>query len=164
MTPVYDTHELAWAAGFFDGEGSTSKRNQKKMIPVLTIGQIDTRVLERFKAAVKFGVIYGPFLKKARPDLRPQYNYQSGNFEQTQQVLASLWGYLSPQKKEQAIRIFTEYRKRLTESPDARMGTGRCKRNHDLTLPDAYIVYKRGSRRCRQCDNQYFKDRRRERA
>ena len=49
-----DTHEIAHAAGFFDGDGCTSMSRDSSgfRVPRLTISQKDPRELTRFRAAV----------------------------------------------------------------------------------------------------------------
>ena len=58
-----DREELAWAAGFFDGEGCFSY-TEKARYGVATITQADIRPLDRFKTAVRVGNVYGPYDKK----------------------------------------------------------------------------------------------------
>lgn len=144
--------ELAWAAGFYDGEGCTSYRNKSKLIPTLNIGQADPYVLQRFKSAVgDLGSIYGPFYCKKYPNRKPQWNYQSGGFESTQVILSRIWNWLSPGKKTQAATVFKNYKDRLKNTPDTRMNIGVCKRGHNLTLKDAFIKSGSRQRRCRLC-------------
>jgi hypothetical protein len=65
--------EVIWAAGFFDGEGTTGTRTQRgHTYLVLQVAQVDRRPLDRFGAAVGVGKVYGPyanpgFSKKTRP-------------------------------------------------------------------------------------------------
>ena len=65
--------ELAWAAGFFDGEGNTrwrqdqprsERRSRSYGTFVLQISQIDRDVLDRFRAAAGCGSVYGPYIRK----------------------------------------------------------------------------------------------------
>lgn len=81
ITPVCnpDPLELAWAAGFFDGEGNCRMRIDKKTDErrtriygtlVVQIGQTDREVLDRFLNAVGVGTVNGPYTKihtKGRP-------------------------------------------------------------------------------------------------
>jgi hypothetical protein len=72
-----DRHELAWAAGFFDGEGwaaSTRMGRGDKRRPMARINQADPsgvpEVLVRFQRALgDLGRIGGPYRKEARKDL-----------------------------------------------------------------------------------------------
>lgn len=93
--------ELAWAAGFFDGEGHCSYTNRKIN---LAINQIDTYVLERFSAAVNgLGKIYKP-KPKANPNHNDIFMWKTSNFEHTQAVIAMLWEFLSPIKRNDISR------------------------------------------------------------
>jgi hypothetical protein len=78
--------ELAWAAGFFDGEGNTcytrlaGKRRGNVRLTIGQAGDPDDpgaypEVLERFLAAVGVGHIYGPYLH-SNPRAKPVYQYQ----------------------------------------------------------------------------------------
>lgn len=89
--------ELAWAAGFYDGEGCTSLRKYTNGTIVLecSLGQKDRRPLERFVRAVGFGKVNGPYgVAQAY-----QIHYIYG---QAYDLLDRLWPYLSEPKREQA--------------------------------------------------------------
>jgi len=99
--------ELAWAAGFFDGDGSTCTTKQYKVKPrrlKLQIGQCHPFVLERFCAAVEEGKVYGPYHKTSALTKRPYWLYHIENDLKVNRVLDKLWPYLSQQKKAQATR------------------------------------------------------------
>lgn len=94
--------ELAWAGGFFCGEGcfSLNTRGRKKYLKA-GISQISREVLDRFHAAVQgVGTVYGPYQRKAKNE-KPVWVWQSHAFEDVQAVLAMIWPWLSPQKQEQ---------------------------------------------------------------
>lgn len=103
--------ELAWAAGFFDGEGCTSVKRSKdrKNIQLLVqVAQTDKRPLERFVKAVGFGNITGPYQQKNlkwTPHFKVAYNSDRG-----EKLLNLLWDFLSDPKKEQAIKVRTQIR------------------------------------------------------
>lgn len=106
--------ELAWAAGFFDGEGCIYIAPIKPRYKALgiDIGQVDRRVLDRFRAAVgDLGKVYGPRDKrtKTRPNGKPSFQYRSSAFEDVQAVIAMLWKFLSPVKRNQAAKTLCEY-------------------------------------------------------
>lgn len=91
--------ELAWAAGFFDGEGSTSLAEGRK--PKLTIAQKYPECLERFRLAVGTGSIHGPYYPPSN-DGHQIYRFQIQRGQDVLDVLHKLWPYLSVHKKEQA--------------------------------------------------------------
>src|SRR5947207_13660201 len=101
-----DREELAWAAGLFDGEGSTTYHGRKPTHSVvkLQIAQVDRRVLDQFARIVKCGRVYGPHPHGRH---RPLYYFVANSFEEVQAVIAMLWVWLSRLKKEQAIRAFS---------------------------------------------------------
>src|SRR3981081_1269967 len=70
-----DRHELAWAAGFFDGEGwanAIAHEGRQTRQPHAQINQSDDSgvplVLERFRSAVGRGRIGGPERREGRID------------------------------------------------------------------------------------------------
>lgn len=104
FTPlVLDTHELAWAAGFFDGEGCTfihnytDNRHSPKLM--FSISQVKPQVLVRFRKAVhNLAEIRGPFRNRKVQDI---HRLDTSNFEKVQAIMAMLWKYLSDVKREQ---------------------------------------------------------------
>ena len=93
--------ELAWAAGFFDGEGSIQLRKTGLQ---LYVGQTDPRPLERFAAAVGVGKVngpYGPYARNGTPNTwKPMYAWQVGG-RKAEAVFALLQPFLSEPKREQ---------------------------------------------------------------
>lgn len=91
--------ELAWCAGFFDGEGSTSilkaQRDQYAYIR-MSISQKYPELLEKFKGIVGAGSIY-----KAKK--REIYSWDCYKQDEVLRVLELLWPYLGETKKNQAI-------------------------------------------------------------
>jgi hypothetical protein len=79
---VTSNRELAWAAGFFDGEGHVGISTQEEpsgtyRYPILIINQTDRRPLERFQHAVGIGRIYGPYDRKNEKNWKPMFRLQS---------------------------------------------------------------------------------------
>ena len=115
--------ELAWAAGFFDGEGCTVVRRFKgndKHRPQhyinVVVGQSEPTTLHRFCAAVGVGSVQGPWerapstKKDGSPSFRkPNWEYRVVN-KQAEEVIGKLWPYLSDVKKEQYTRKLQEVR------------------------------------------------------
>lgn len=95
-----DTHELAWAAGFFDGEGCAMCRNRskegRKRSLKIEIQQMRREPLDRFKEATGG-------LGSIHQDGRGCWRYQTvcGNAEKVQ---ALLWPYLSVPSREKFER------------------------------------------------------------
>jgi hypothetical protein len=96
--------ELAWAAGFFDGEGNVRQTKTRSLAMVISQASDDgvPEVLLRFQKAVGgLGTIEGPF-PRPRPNWRPLYCWRVTSFEKVQAVTAMLWPFLSSIKREQA--------------------------------------------------------------
>jgi len=53
---IFDFKTNAWFAGFFDGDGSMSIRNEYTL--TISIGQKDRDILERIKDSMGYGNIY----------------------------------------------------------------------------------------------------------
>lgn len=110
--------ELAWAAGFFDGEGTTSAFMHVNRWQIqLAVSQNNLDTLERFQAAVHgVGKIYGPYDRNRK---NPIYTYKIGGYERVQAVISMLWPWLTPHKKEQAatalLRYLNTWKPRWTE-------------------------------------------------
>ena len=97
-----DLYELAWAAGFFDGEGTfclkTMRSNGSEYkYPVVQIAQNEALLLDRFQRAVKVGAVHWD-------GSRDVAVYRANKFEQVQFVACVLWPWLGRFKKEQAVR------------------------------------------------------------
>ena len=116
--------ELAWAAGFFDGEGCillhTSKGGKthgtnKWRYPHLHVRQVDRRPLDRFRKALGFGRVYGPYNHggDTSKNDRMSYDLFIRRRDQVMQGIACLWKFLSSPKKEQVKRVMGKWRKEL---------------------------------------------------
>lgn len=107
VTP--DREELAWAAGFWDGEGCTTTQRHKNSKNIhLSVSQVFLPNLERFQRAVGgLGKIYGPTIQ---PNRRPIYCWMTGKFEHAQAVMAMLWSFLTQEKRDQYKRVLAEVR------------------------------------------------------
>lgn len=131
--------ELAWAAGFFDGEGcigcyitSNGSRRYKAPRIMIQIAQIHPEVLVRFKNAVGLGRIKGPYPQRNENSVE-YWKFDQEGFVGGQAIIAQLWPFLSTVKKDDAIKAFKQYydyvnRKECTLCGGTNMK--RDKRNH----------------------------------
>lgn len=154
--PPIDTHELAWAAGFFDGEGWVgfhrwSPKNQRSPQTVigLSLGQVHPEVLARFQKAVRgLGSINGPYIHKSMgSNNKPRWQYRVSGFERVQAIVAMLWPWLSSVKREQARDAIITARAEIR--PIGRPNNTFCIRGHDQGVyrhvaPNGRVV-------CREC-------------
>lgn len=104
-----DREELAWAAGFFDGEGYTgrvpARPGQRTGVRAI-VGQKYPELLHRFRAAVgDLGTIYGP--RKNGKSLI--YVYNVGGHEDVQALGALLWPFLGAVKRQQWKSALAEW-------------------------------------------------------
>lgn len=138
--------ELAWAAGFFDGEGSTFFRRRRKSGGMgISISQKERTTLDRFHAAVGgMGVVVE--YDKAVP-----FSWTAYRLYEMEAVLSLLWPYLSQPKRQQAMRAFAKQRWARQEQARNRHKPN-CKRGHPLSGANLYLVEATGFRRCRICD------------
>jgi len=160
-----DRVELAWAAGFFDGEGSTFVLGKLKH-PKISITQAPDppdgkppAVLDRFYRAVgEIGNVEGPYQEKTG---ELKWFYVANGHEMVQAVITLLWTRLGTVKREQAARSLRLHRQvpRGERNPGVRFGrplNAMCKRGHDysdITLNSS------GNRMCRPCRNLLARER-----
>jgi len=113
-TAPRDREELAWAAGFFDGEGCFSFSVASNYVCV-SISQTELEPLERFTRAVGVGWVLGPYdlRKNDRWIRKPQWVYRANGYERVQAIAAMLWFKFSSSKGEQARHALSaEYQRR----------------------------------------------------
>lgn len=157
--------DLAWAAGFFDGEGSTFIRRRDGYVAI-GISQSDGAgvpvVLTRFQRVVGgIGLVSGPIPVKtpAGQDAETKWIYNAFGHEMVQAVIAQIWPWLGSVKREQARRSLMIHRQRhIGRSRTAGTTFGRpfqelCKRGHDLRLAKPRLG---GSRQCTQCQHERY--------
>jgi hypothetical protein len=99
-------HEsLAWAAGFYDGEGCTSfhqKQNKRGSQISCGITQKYKDILQKFQKSIGgSGKIY-----ITRNNF---FMWRTGHFEDVQFVICLLWKWLSERKQKQAIQTLKLY-------------------------------------------------------
>lgn len=115
--------ELAWAAGFFDGEGCISVRKEKRLGKekrpgkgrgrdrvslTVVINHCEPQPLERFFAAVGLGTIIGPITDNKRPNHQPYYRWCTHSTTVGLEVMEKLLPFLSDPKRNQMDRKVVE--------------------------------------------------------
>ena len=115
--------QLAWAAGLFDGEGTTSVSGpwDTPQVTVPQSGSALPEVLVRYQLIVGCGSVLGPELARER---RPRWTVQSSG-PKAIRVLEALWPYLGPIKRQQAHAALEKYRRHPTPSRRIAALTGR---------------------------------------
>ena len=74
----------------------------------MSVSQKDRRVLDRFLAVVGIGRIKGPYTQKGSTHC-PMFQWVAYTFEEVQAVIAMLWNWLGPIKREQARNALSRY-------------------------------------------------------
>lgn len=103
--------QVIWAAGFFDGEGHvrvsariTKSGQGTNLCPDLCVAQKRLEPLLRLQGPFEAGAISPPAQHSGVSYWRVH------GFEKVQAIMASLWAWLSPHKREQFARVFIEMR------------------------------------------------------
>jgi hypothetical protein len=93
--------QFAWAAGFFDGEGSTiSCVNDKGRRMMISLGQKHPELVHKFRDIVGIGVVR----------LMPKVvMWQAWGYGDTCRCIELLWPYISSIKREQARKAIDDY-------------------------------------------------------
>ncbi len=140
---ILNREDLAWAAGFFDGECnffSQQKKGHTRFI--IQIGQKYPQVLENLVRIFPFSRITGPyehrgkyrFPKKSQP---MYYRWSVQDFEHAQYVVACVWPWLGEVKKEQI---------------KSALGFLRTQRNtFSCNVHNNFKIDRRGNPYCRSC-------------
>lgn len=100
--------ELAWAAGFFDGEGTisqTTASGTSRRYLLLRIGHVDPRPLRRFAAAVGLGNVNGPYQQKKGGGRWSDFHAWQVAGTKAEAVYIQLEPYLSEPRLEQYLRV-----------------------------------------------------------
>lgn len=100
------TTEIAWAAGFFDGEGCTYKNNKRpagSFQPAIGVGQMDREVLERLQRAL--GGL-GRIVRHGNPGM---WALRITNIRDCWLAHKAMWPFLSSIKRQQAARIWGDW-------------------------------------------------------
>lgn len=143
--------EIAWAAGFYDGEGCATLYRKKGNAAVrLIVVQRERELLERFQDAV--GGL-GKFYYNARVRY-PIWQWHAGREPEAREVLRILWPYLGRIKREQAERALSQ-----STWHDGHANQLLCKDPTHKVVPR-----KGGGRRCQTCANEYLRAWRKARA
>jgi intein-encoded DNA endonuclease-like protein len=101
--------EVAWAAGFLDGEGNfryqlRTHKSRTHYVGRLIVqaSQVDRRPLDRL-ACILGGKVYGPY-KTKNAKHNEYYYWNSGSYENTLTVIRKVCNYMSEPKRLQAIK------------------------------------------------------------
>lgn len=145
---------LAWAAGFYDGEGYMglvpNRQRPDTASLRISVVQAELPALERFRDSVGGLGTIGKRPPPAKPHHKQQWMWYVSKHETAQAIIAMLWPFLHTTKRAQAKAALMAWRNKSHKSgpPQAE----RCARGHSLA--DAYVWQSpRGEiqRNCRAC-------------
>lgn len=119
---MFNREELAWAAGFFDGEGtavlagvnstrvSSTGRRRDHPTPALQVTQhYDPETIERFHVAVRgVGRVSGPYSSKGTA-FHPRWQWAARKPSEVLTVVPMLWQWLSGPKRRQIATVIDGY-------------------------------------------------------
>ena len=112
---MFNAQDLAWVAGFYDGEGSVNggKRETKKggktySYQKLSIGQNNPELLYKIREILGCGKVYGPYKDKRFKPVRAQWFFQTQDRDECTTILKLIWPWLGSKKKQQALKILPE--------------------------------------------------------
>jgi hypothetical protein len=110
----FNREELAWAAGFFDGEGhfGTIKTGKNNLHLHIQVVQTVDGPLQRLQNVLGVGKIYGPY-KQCKGGRRPYKQFHVDRFENVQHALCLMWPWLSAPKRAQAKAAILAYHEYL---------------------------------------------------
>lgn len=152
--------ELAWAAGFFDGEGTTCCvfNNEYRSIR-LSVPQNEVEPLERFQRAIGgLGVIYPPYTGST-------YSLQITGWPGVKRVIDLLFPYWCDPKRTQAMTAVDRYLNWFNKCDRKICGTAKkihcrdslnaglhthCRRGHEYT-EESVRLDSDGNRDCISC-------------
>jgi hypothetical protein len=95
---------LAWAAGFYDGEGCTLIGNSGKgnAYPRMAVSQKHREVLDKFRNAVQIGKVY------VNENRNVPFRWEVNGSKQVAATLTLIWPELGSEKRNQAHRTWNK--------------------------------------------------------
>ncbi len=108
-------NDLAWAAGFYDGEGccirhSPTGRSKSYASIMISIGQVNKGPLSKFKLATgDYGSIHTDRRSERNWNQQDCYHLIVGKFEHVQYVMCQLWPNLCQPKRDQFTAVFKDF-------------------------------------------------------
>jgi hypothetical protein len=100
-----DELQVAWAAGFFEGEGCITHKNKKKDRQVISLNNTDKDVIERFISIVNYGNLRGPYKSngtKHKPTHKPYWMWEVAKKSEVKRILEMFLPYLGKRRRQRA--------------------------------------------------------------
>lgn len=111
---IVSRENLAWAAGFFDGEGHVhyavrrTARGTAHQAIGSTVAQSDRERLDFLAAVLGVGRVHGPYHSR-NERAQPYHQWCVNRFELVQHVGAAMWPWLGPPKRQQFYRALSSW-------------------------------------------------------
>lgn len=105
--------EVAWAAGFLDGEccfhsrEAKGKRHAYYMTLTLSVTQKEPELLYRLQSVLGCGVVNGPYTQEGR---YTHYSFRVTGYDKVYAVAKLVWPYLGVHKKRQAKAAIAKFK------------------------------------------------------
>lgn len=132
-----NSHEIAWAAGLFDGEGSVfaaneMKRGRRHVRLHMAVRMTTLDDIKRFHRAVGVGAMSGPYQPKG--DRKLIWAWQAGPDASARYCIDLLWPYLGKNKRAQATDALKARDHYLANPEPRRLRKAVCRRGHDQSI------------------------------
>lgn len=152
-----EKENLAWAAGFLDGEACfkfyQAKRGRGRL--AITVAQVRKEPLDRL-ANILGGKVrgpYGPYTTSNDGATRQgHYQWDTSTNELAELVIEKIMPWLCEPKKEQASEAVENFKNRRAAKTPFHPLKEKCLRNHDLTDPKNIYSPPKGGRQCKECN------------
>lgn len=105
------THEVAWAAGLYEGEG-TAGLFGKRVTTAVAILMTDLEPLERCRDALGLGYVEGP--SRIREGWKPIYAWRISRAAEIVAFFDAVWPFISERRKEQARPLVAHCKERIS--------------------------------------------------
>jgi hypothetical protein len=96
---MFSDPEIAWAAGFFEGEGRITHGAARI---VVRVNNTDPEPIYRFAEIVCYGEVYGPY--DNGPRRKPFWVWMARDFDALE-VLEMMWPWLSARRRRRALEL-----------------------------------------------------------
>ena len=145
-----DTHELAWVAGFVDGEGHFGNHSKGSISFELCQSVPAEGLLQRMMDAVGMGVVQGPYQRSERH--KPMYKFRINKYESVKSFYQMIQPWLGETKRKQAESAIARFESTYGTRDRKKNVSEVCRKGHSYL--DSNNVYMVGSeRRCKACHN-----------
>jgi len=114
---TFNREQIAWAAGFYEGEGSVTISNSSDGCQrlCLQIWQSSPECLVRFREVFGIGNLGGPYRNnsgwvKHNAPLKPKYCWHISGHQPVQAIIAMMWPWLSEVRRSRAVEMLRQFR------------------------------------------------------